>query len=167
MVRIEQKERVKRKNLIFRLNYVYSGLHGQVKCLLQFVNDYFSLKKLNQNQIAQEILTIIVVKIEQIIAIKEVVAKLGGDIEILSYISNTYQYHKEKLKREPSVDKLFLEQISSEMMLIKECENAVCICENQKVKDLLTTFIKQNEKNIRVIDGLKKQKIIKFKYNNA
>ena len=135
MVKIEQNSNMKNRRLIFSLNYVYSGLHGQIKCLLQFVNHYFKLKQLNQNENAQEILQIIIVKIDHIIMLKSLIAELGGEIEILSYIANTYQYHDDKIFIEQDVDKLFLEQISSETLFMKECERFYKECKNQKVME--------------------------------
>ena len=158
MVERKQNSNIKNRRLIFSLNYVYSGLHGQVKCLLQFVNHYFKLKRLNQNENAQEILKIIVVKIDQIIMLKSLITELGGEIEILSYIANTYQYHTDKRPIEQDVDKLFLEQISSETLFIKECQRFFNECKNQKAKQLLNSFIEQSENNIKVINHLKKRK---------
>jgi len=159
MVKKEQNSNIKNRRLIFSLNYVYSGLHGQIKCLLQFVNHYFKLKRLKQNEDAQEILQIIIVKIDHIIMLKNLITELGGEIEILSYISNTYQYHTDKRPIEQDVDKLFLEQISSETMFIKECEKFLLECNNLKARGLLSLFIAQSKNNVKVINRLKKRKI--------
>lgn len=159
MVRIEQNRNIRNRSLIFSLNYVYSGLHGQIKCLLQFVNHYFNLKRLKQDQNAQEILQIIIIKLKQIIMLKDLTLELGGEVEILDYISNTYQYHVDKRQVEIDEDKLFLEQISSETMFVKECEKFIHTCKNEKVKKLLDLFVSQSKNNIKVINGLKKRKI--------
>ena len=158
MVKIEQNSNIRNRKLIFSLNYLYSGLHGQIKCLLQFVNHYFKLKKLNQDENARAILRFIAVKINQIIAIKDLVEELGGEIEILSYISNTYQYHAD-IRIVNNEDALFLEQISSEIMFVKECEKILSKFNCDKVKEFLTSFINQSEKIIEEINGLKKKKI--------
>ena len=125
---------------------------------MKFVNNYFKLKRLNQNENAQEILQIIIVKIDHIIMLKSLIAELGGEIEILSYIANTYQYHDDKRFIEQDVDKLFLEQISSETLFMKECERFYKECKNQKVKRLLSLFIEQSDSNIKLIQRLKKRK---------
>lgn len=156
---IYKGQKSKNASLILCLNNIYSGLHGQLKCLLKFINDYFALKRLNENQIANQILSIIVVKIGQILALKNLINSLGGELQIFWYRTNTLDYHLDKKRLSGNIkSKILIDQITCESLLIKECEKLIKFCFDGEVKSLLNTFIQDGKNNIDLIKGLNFEK---------
>lgn len=135
------------KNLKLYLNELYSGTHGQIRCLIISVTHYFLLKAQGENKLSDVVLSIIISEISGIIRLVKSAQEEGIELTFLDYNTNKFEYYLDKNKSNyKNVEMLLLEEISAQSIFLAQCEKVVGYSANKKIRIVIEGLLEQTRK---------------------
>ena len=146
--------------LSYNLNEIYSGCHGIIKSLLQTTAHYFIAKENGNNQLANVLINKIIEKLKCCIILSDLSKEIGVQIEILKRKDNAFESYKEHKKfYKARTYTILAEQITCDLLIIKESESVIACCQNQKVIIALEQLVEKTKQELDGIVGVYRSKV--------
>ena len=133
----------------------YAGKHGELKGLFQYVYHYFYFQKLNDYESANSVLTIAKSRCNRFDALCEILWQKGvnpvfsKEIPPGAKCDFSWDLSRKKAKR-----KIILDDLSFELVSVKEYEKMASVCENVQLKKLFEKFVLDGQIHIKTLKNM-------------
>ena len=133
----------------------YAGGHSELNAILQYTYHFLNFNGEGDKETAKVLMEIAVAEMEHLEILGTLLYKLGADpiyTKIPPYRIDYYQTTGVSYSKLPV--KMLLDDISGEMLAVKEYQNMVSNLSNEKVAAVLTRIILDEEIHIKVLKDL-------------
>ncbi len=139
----------------------YAGTHSELTATLQYIYHYFNFVKEFDEKTAQTLMGIAVAEMEHIEILGNVLVKLGVD-PIFTHFPpcKTDYYSTRAVSYSKTPVKMLLDDISGELVAISEYRKIIDCIDNERVSEIISRIILDEELHVTVLKDLAKQYLI-------
>ncbi len=139
----------------------YAGVHGELTATLQYIYHYFNFEKDYDSKTAEALMGIAIAEMEHIEILGNLLVKLGVDpifTHFPPYKTDYYSARAVSYSKTPV--KMLLDDISSEMVAISEYRKIIACIDNERVSEIISRIILDEELHVTVLKDLAKLYLI-------
>ncbi len=130
----------------------YSGLHGELTGVLQYVYHHFYFEKQLNDATAQVLMGIALAEMEHYKMLGKAILKLGVSPIITTNLPYRYNpYNTSKILYSKEGQKMLLDDISTELVAIKTYQKMLDKLQDERVSALITRIILDEELHVQVL----------------
>ncbi len=140
----------------------YAGGHSELTATLQYIYHYFNFDNGCDKSTADTLMGIAITEMEHLEILGSMLIKLGADpvfTHFPPYKTDFYTARAVSYSKTPV--KMLLDDISGEMVAISEYRKMISLLENERVAEIISRIILDEELHLEVLKGLAKQYLIK------
>ncbi len=139
----------------------YAGVHGELTATLQYIYHYFNFVKEFDEKTAETLMGIAIAEMEHIEILGNLLVKLGVDPVYTHFPPCRTEYYSTRaVSYSKTPVKMLLDDISSEMVAINEYNSVIDKIDNEKVIQIVSRIILDEQLHVTVLKDLAKQYLI-------
>ncbi len=139
----------------------FAGVHSELTATLQYVYHYFNFTREFDVKTADTLMGIAITEMEHLEILGNLLIKLGVDPVFTHFPPARSEYYSTRaVAYSKTPVKMLLDDISGEMVAISEYRNMLSCLNNEKVGEVISRIILDEELHVNVLKELAKQYLI-------